>query len=796
MKKVINYLLTLFIVGLSQAQVPDTTGPFRGLENWNNQWQIPYPSNSSTQAGNVYDFYYRFNYRDLVDDNGNYVWTLFDNKIKYAIDNRVKLNIATMCYYAQASNNITVGGATLSYPLYLHNQMQAESVKDWISTNEGAWIPDWNSNSYLTAWENLQKALAAHISVGSYKPSWSTTAIPYANAIGYVDIRGYGNFGEWHTSSWGTEAGALSRVATFTTAKRIIDANLNAFPNNWATIGIAAFDQNTIQPDAWALKDPAIGYYALTAKNNKGEIAFRRDSWGWNQSWYDANLDKNNATYNGVVFKDLIMNKWKYAPIGGEPIQCCTTDRGTAGDYYYDLYRELTLFHATYLGNGNLEAPTNAKTISRMQAAGAVMGYKLEAKNDSVSSNLVPGGTMKVYTTWLNRGQAPLYEDWNIKYQLRNGSTVVWEGASTFGLKLFLPSTQKSTDTYTLPANISTGTYSLYTKIVDPVSYRLPLVLRMGGKTADTAYLLNSSVIISNGTPPPPPSPNQAPTATVASGVVVQLPTTVGILDGSASKDLDGTIVIYKWIQLTGPNTATISLPDSATTGVTNLIAGTYTFRLTVTDNGGATATADATITVNPAPPPPPPTPLDVTVSSFTGKTNGKINQLTWVTSTEGTGDYFVIERSTDGKTFSEIGRVTTLNLSVGTTYQYLDTTYTTSTNYYRLKIVKLDATYKYSSTISIRRQSSGGSNGGHHKNYALYPNPTATTLTVVYSTTTIQRTAVLSDNANATIGNYILPANSVMTDIDVSNLTPGVYYLFIPDDQVVLRFIKGHRHD
>ena len=787
MKNLVTTILSTFLFLSSFSQVPDTTGPFRGLENWNNQWQVPYPSNSSTQTGNVYDFYYRFSYRDLVDDNGNYVWTLFDNKIKYAIDNRVKLNIATMCYYAQASNNITVGGATLSYPLYLHNQMQAESVKDWISTNEGAWIPDWNSNSYLTAWENLQKALAAHISAGSYKPSWSATAIPYSNAIGYVDIRGYGNFGEWHTSSWGTEAGALSRVATFATAKRIIDANLNAFPNNWATIGIAAFDQNTVQPDAWALKDPAIGYYALTAKNNKGEIAFRRDNWGWNQSWYDANLDKNNATYNGVAFKDLIMNKWKYAPIGGEPIQCCTTDNGTAGDYYYDLYREITLFHATYLGNGNLEAPTNAKTISRMQAAGAVMGYKLESKNDSVSSNLVPGGTMKVYTTWLNRGQAPVYEDWNVKYQLRNGSTVVWEGASAFVLKLFLPSTQKSTDTYTLPANIPTGTYSLYTKIVDPISYRLPLVLRMGGKTADTAYLLNSSVIIGNGTPPPPPI-NQPPTANAGSNQSITLPTSTVTLGGTGS-DTDGTIAAYSWTVTSGPAGSTFGSSTLATTTVNGLVAGTYVFRLTVTDDKGATGYSEVTIVVNSAPPPPPPTQTyDVVIASFFGTIVSGVNRIAWTTSLESNGDLFYLERSSDNKNFSTINTQTVHNVQIGSTYSFDDATYTTQTNYYRLRVTKFDGTYFYSNTINIQRNRDGSGRKGRIR---LYPNPTNSTLTLTYSVLRSDVNMQLMTTQSQLLRTYVLPTNSVSYQIDVSDLIAGTYYLYFVELNSMLKFVK-----
>lgn len=64
------------------------------------------------------------------------------------------------------------------------------------------------------------------------------------------------------------------------------------------------------------------------------------------------------------------------------------------------------------------------------------------------------------------------------------------------------------------------------------------------------------------------------------------------------SKAPDATIVSYKWTQISGPNTATIQTPNAATTNVSNLIAGVYVFRFTITDNFGLVGTDDKNVTV------------------------------------------------------------------------------------------------------------------------------------------------------------------------------------------------------
>ncbi len=95
---------------------------------------------------------------------------------------------------------------------------------------------------------------------------------------------------------------------------------------------------------------------------------------------------------------------------------------------------------------------------------------------------------------------------------------------------------------------------------------------------------------------------NQLPTANAGNNIVITLPANSTTLNGSGT-DPDGTIATYAWSRVSGPTTYTFGTAGAATTTLTGLVQGTYVFRLTVTDNNGATATDDVSVTVNPAPP-------------------------------------------------------------------------------------------------------------------------------------------------------------------------------------------------
>jgi len=96
-------------------------------------------------------------------------------------------------------------------------------------------------------------------------------------------------------------------------------------------------------------------------------------------------------------------------------------------------------------------------------------------------------------------------------------------------------------------------------------------------------------------------APNRAPQAD-AGGPQTAAPEDAVTLDGTGSTDSDGTITSYAWTQtagtpvtLTGADTAeaTFVAPELPASGTLSL-----TFKLTVTDDRGATASASVTVTV------------------------------------------------------------------------------------------------------------------------------------------------------------------------------------------------------
>ncbi|MBU2997461.1 Ig-like domain-containing protein, partial [Cellulophaga baltica] len=95
---------------------------------------------------------------------------------------------------------------------------------------------------------------------------------------------------------------------------------------------------------------------------------------------------------------------------------------------------------------------------------------------------------------------------------------------------------------------------------------------------------------------------NQLPEVEIDNVNDIILPTNSVSLSGSAT-DSDGNIVSYEWTKINGGN-ATISNSSNSSTTVNTLEEGTYTFRLTVTDNLGATNYQEIDFTVNAAPEP------------------------------------------------------------------------------------------------------------------------------------------------------------------------------------------------
>ncbi len=97
-------------------------------------------------------------------------------------------------------------------------------------------------------------------------------------------------------------------------------------------------------------------------------------------------------------------------------------------------------------------------------------------------------------------------------------------------------------------------------------------------------------------------APNVAPVAGAGSDRAITLPTNSVVVSGATATDSDGTVASRVWAFVSGPSTANITNSTTLTPTLNGLTtAGTYIFRLTVTDNDGATDTDTMQVVVSPA---------------------------------------------------------------------------------------------------------------------------------------------------------------------------------------------------
>ncbi len=700
-------LLSFFIIihfsfaqtsALSFSQIPlsspELNSSGRGAIYWNgifwdNASAPQVPSGTSTGRNG----YIRFNWYEMETAQGVYNFTggypSLEFWLRYIMDRgeAVGLGVMTVCDGCDAP----LDGGRAAYPAYLHTLMQEEAAgsRDWKAST-GTWVPNWNSNNYLTRFEALLDTLSKFLNTKSYNGR------PYRDVIDYIDIRGYGNYGEWHNAPYWNETPS-GRVATSASLKRIIDAHITSFPNYPLTLLCGAFDA------ANASEIPKdVTYYALNASNNYGKFGWRRDNLG--EHGTDAILANNPYSYNGSRFDTAILNRWKYAAVTGEPI-LGGGQYADAGPSYYDLRREINLYHIAHFGNGNYPGgePSGAAFQDTIRNAFKLTGYRYYLTGGSVTSTLVQGQSFTVSVNWRNAGVAPLYEKrWKVYYELRNGSNVtVWSGISGFRPYLFLPGDSVVTDQFVLPGSVPAGSYSLKLVIRDSTGFRPPIQIAITGRAADGSYLLKTlNVAVA--------APNQLPNANAGTDQSVVIPNVT--LNGSASSDPDGSITAYRWRKLSGPSTytfvdSTVTLPV-----VNNLLLGTYAFELRVTDNAGATD-LDTVIVTSAA------TILPEYFEHAAITETNSHPELTWTMKTIATGTRFVVEYSTDGKYYQTAGEIASREGQLR--YQFTDIDRTVqSTQYYRIAVVLQDQLLVYSAILHYQPVSD------HLGKLQISPNP------------------------------------------------------------------------
>jgi hypothetical protein len=157
--------------------------------------------------------------------------------------------------------------------------------------------------------------------------------------------------------------------------------------------------------------------------------------------------------------------------------------------------------------------------------------------------------------------------------------------------------------------------------------------------------------------------------ASPAKDTTIILPANSVTLTGTAKQANPGhPILDTSWAQTSGPALASIPKPlNRMTTTVTGLVEGNYVFTLTATDKQNS---ASVSINVHVLPGT---LPIQLAKFNITPDNTGLL--LTWQTSTESNNAYFVVQKSTDDSTFTDIATIMSKaengNSTVALNYSY-----------------------------------------------------------------------------------------------------------------------------
>jgi len=180
------------------------------------------------------------------------------------------------------------------------------------------------------------------------------------------------------------------------------------------------------------------------------------------------------------------------------------------------------------------------------------------------------------------------------------------------------------------------------------------------------------------------------------------------------------------------------------------------------------------------------PFPLPVKLSAFNAipdQQQSKVN-LTWTTATEINANHFEVERSTDGRNFTEVGMVFAFeNTTEQKNYQFTDkiSSLIGPVIYYRLRQVDIDGKAEYSATriVKISKEL------GNTITIFTYPNPVNKELSITIPANW-QNKKVTYELFNAYGQSSIKTeiANSSQTErLNVSSLTRGLYFVIVRCD-------------
>ncbi len=175
---------------------------------------------------------------------------------------------------------------------------------------------------------------------------------------------------------------------------------------------------------------------------------------------------------------------------------------------------------------------------------------------------------------------------------------------------------------------------------------------------------------------------------------------------------------------------------------------------------------------------------VPVVLVSFNATKVGNQTKLYWTSANEINIGTYIVERSTDGKTFTTAASV---NASQGlnNSYSYVDETIASGVVYYRLRIADKNGYFKYSSVIAVNNRILTA--------LSAFPNPAVNTLYISHERATNGAKVEIFSMDGRKISDLKVMPDAIQTSVNVSSLPKGNYNLvFINGTKSEhIRFVK-----
>ena len=304
----------------------------------------------------------------------------------------------------------------------------------FVLRQAGGDVPDWGSAEFLAQWRELMAELGRRY---GHDPR-----------LGYVDVGGYGSYGEWHVDT--------GRPITDAAGLAVVEAVTRAFPAKHVLL-------NTMPSVPFTLA-------ALEASPNLG---LRTDSLGCPDM------------YSMVATDARLQDVWHTRPFFSE---WCTRADPVLGA------QQVQRFHVSTLSSGNM--PWQVESLTAQQRAAydralATAGYRIRLRSVTLPHAFRAGSRITVRTSWVNQGSAPPYDRWRVELgfvHTSTGRTVTRSlGQPLHGL---VGSSRRTARLRT--TGLGRGRYDVVLRVVDPTGYSAPMHLANVGRSSLGGYRVGS----------------------------------------------------------------------------------------------------------------------------------------------------------------------------------------------------------------------------------------------------------------------------------------------------------------